>query len=248
MTAHFFDDLAAVIMVDGALFLLGYALVTLVAGHRGRIGLKLSTALYLSLAVALAANISHILLPLFTPAEGTVAPPDTAAFIQGVKVLVALLVGASAPITAFVLGDVLALLQVKGKQDAEAERAEYEDKLEAARQLYKAEVAEWEAGLRDAWNRRKSRIISIDRPAPAEIPGRNSGGIPAELPAGRSSNSIGDGGNGELWDKVAEYFTSNPAALNVKGKEAIEEMARGLGVGKTLVYDVRKHLKESRGE
>lgn len=242
--AHFVDDLAAVVMVDGALFLLGYALVTLV-DHKGRIGIKITTALYLSLAVALAANISQILLPLLTAVpEGAALDSGTAGFVNGVRVIVALLVGASAPINAFVLGDVLALLQVReARAERDADNA-HEDKVTAAKAAYREDLAAWESGLRDAWSRAKSRRISIERPAPAEIPARNSAEIPAEIPARAEFQGAELFGASAERDRVRAYFIQNPVALNLKGKSAMEEIGRGLGVSVTTVYAVRKDLKD----
>jgi hypothetical protein len=228
----FFTDLARITMIEGSLFLIGYALVKLVTkGRDTNYGPKLNFALHLSLAVALAANLSHVLIPILQ--AGAEADTDISRIL---RLLVGTLVGASAPINGFVLGDILALLQVRtdeGEQDAKAEHDE--------------RVRQWESALADEWKRKRSRVIRVERPLAPQIPAvSNSNGIPMEFPLENTPrrSSVGHTKDPEATPKTIEYFRRNPLELQFRGEAEAERIALEIGgVGTSTVYNIRTKMR-----
>lgn len=225
----------AVVVIEVAIVIMRYVLIV----QKSEDG-KLNTddlrawmryGFWLAFAVAILANlyasIKHV------PVVAPVAPV--------LDLVIALAVGVSAPMLAFISGDILASLYLR----SERRRAEL-------RARFDASLTDWQDARERSWNARKGdyglrlKVDNLSTPVSSSIPA-----IPMELPleANRktvpSVSTLGHSKKPNARQLTEEYFDQHADA----GQQNPLEIAQRLGVGKSTVYAVRaERAAESEGE
>lgn len=192
--------------------------------------------LLLAIAVALGANVYSVLKPHMT-GEGLKQVWDM------VSIIVAVLVGISAPVLAFIAGELFGLLTVEARERKATILTEYDQLTEG-----------WESALRDAWARDRAKWgarVSVERPAFPTNPSVST--VPMELPMetdgskGDSSPARSTLGHSKVPDaaeKVRRHLEEHPADLHMSGLK----LAQFLGVGKSTVYAIQAEIKNRQSE
>lgn len=218
----------AVIVIEVAIVIMRYVLVL----QRAEDG-KLNTddlrawmvgGFWLAFGVAILANlyasIKHV--PLVAP----VAPL--------LDLVIALAVGLSAPMLAFIAGDILASLYLRSERRRADLRARYE-----------AALSDWQTAREKSWNARKGDYglrLRVDN-----LPAATASMSALSEPDGQRTDVDGRGhGYGvgyvkrtDAQDRVRAYLDSNPDAISL----TVRELAATVGVGKTTVAEVVRQYK-----
>lgn len=155
--------------------------------------------------------------------------------------IVLLVLGFSAPVLAFISGDVLGMLAVMDASRARRADREYQDAMRI-----------WADGLNASWNAQKQRM-GVGAPSAVSITdGQKTAQNPA-LSVRTTTYGQADGrGHGygtgyerrnDARDKVRAYLEANPDAFNL----TVRDLAERAGVGKTVAASVRKEMISQDG-
>lgn len=155
-------------------------------------------------------------------------------FISGeVDLAISILVGLSAPVMAFVSGEVLAMTTVDGQHQQRQMDNDFDVKM-----------VEYQDAFLKAWDARKNKMVgavTVSKDASNSIPNLsigNSIGTPA-LP---SNSTVGHRKAPDAAERVRKYYTENPEALELSPLE----VSQLLGIGKSTVYNIRNEMKGSK--
>lgn len=144
--------------------------------------------------------------------------------------------GSSAPILAFISGDIIGMLVV-----ADASRQRRAD------DLYREQMEQWRAGLNEEWSRRQSQFgakidlrdmsVHVSKPSNGLSIGQLDGQTaPQALP---SASTLGHRKVANAAQIVRDYLTENPGAIEMNSRE----LAALLGVGKSTVNNVQQEFR-----
>lgn len=187
-----------------------------------------SVGMWLAFIVAVFANVHSTLK------AGGILP-------DWLDTVVLLVLGFSAPVLAFISGDVLGMLAVMDASRSRRADREYLDALRI-----------WSDGLNASWNAQKQRMGVSLPSATSAVDGQNASqniALSARTPLRTDANERGHGfGAGyerrhDARDKVRVYLLENPEAFNL----TVRELAEAVGVGKTVAAAVRKELLANEG-
>ena len=229
------EALLAVMVIEVFLVLGRYAFILLSAqdgeSNIGEVKAWMRAGFWIAFGIAVGANlyasIAH--LPIILPIKPIV------------DLIVAIAVGISAPLLAFISADILGILWAR----SERRRADL-------RTEYKAAQEEWFDAREKSWVARKKDYglrISLDAPPSTSIPALSNGnsiGIPAEKDVYASSGSIpaestlGHRKNRNARTLAEEWFDAYTGDVNTIDAESIY---KGLNIGKSTFYDVWKIRK-----
>lgn len=167
----------------------------------------------------------------------------------------------SAPVLAFITGDVLAMYQVqdRGKQRRHVEA--YEQKVREADEMNRAAQREWEEGLAKAWDANKARWggttnVRVERPSDPALDGRNFAALPRKLSTsvhlsnGQDTDGQVDSPYGHSFERkanaselVAAWLTQHPEDITAN----VRDLAARLNVGKSTVSKIQSQFKAQGG-
>ncbi len=178
----------------------------------------LRAGLGLVFTVAIGANVYST-----TRAVGFVSPE--------VDLFISIIVGLSAPVMAFVSGEVLAMTTVDGHHRQHALDAEYDVKM-----------VEYQDEFLKAWDARKSKImgsVTVSKEPSEHVPSPSIGISNGNhmLP---SASTVGHKKAPDAAERVRKYYSDNPEALELSPLE----VSQVLGIGKSTVYNVRNEMKK----
>lgn len=204
---------SAFVMVEVAIIVLSYVLIS--SALEEDVRRPLTLGLRLAMTVALAANVYSTV---------TAIDEELDPFNGGIAVLI----GIAAPILAKTCGDVLGQYTV----DLAARRAE-------ALQVYEDELSAWEEGLRRAWASKKSGMgatIKVEKPSTdtAVVHVQDVQDRPYGRPYGHGYSRENDART-----IVNEYLDENPTAVSM----SVRQLADMLGVSKSTVSNVKRERK-----
>jgi hypothetical protein len=191
--------------------------------------------IWLMFAILLSANIHNT----FKSQEIELHP--------AINTVILIFVSISAPVLAFIAGDMLAIDTIRIEQYLRRLLTEYDQKMK-----------DWSEGLNNAWDKNKSRwggTIRIESDPIPSLSNGHSNGIPLGIPP--SNGSLTGGSNGSLpvqfeaaastaghkkipmaSEIVRKYLLDHPEHLN-KASQVIQET----GVPKSTVYNVIAEIK-----
>lgn len=226
----------AVIVIEVAIVIMRYVLVL----QRAEDG-KLNTddlrawmvgGFWLAFGVAILANlyasIKHV--PLVAP----VAPL--------LDLVIALAVGLSAPMLAFIAGDILASLYLRSERRRADLRARYE-----------AALSDWQTAREKSWNARKGDYglrLRVDNLPAATASVRSLNSLnEANEQSERTYSANSSTGYSKRMDAkeiVRQFFAENPDRFNDRLDDLVVaiEQATGVKVGRTSIHNVRRELAE----
>lgn len=225
------EAILAVIVIEVFLVLGRYAWVLMSAQEGeeniGSVKTWMQAGFWIAFAIAVFANlyasVSH--LPIIAP------------YKEAIDLLIALLVGVSAPLLAFISADILGIQWVRSERRRAALKAAFD-----------SAVSEWFAARENSWNARKKDYglkISVAPTVSNSIPslsnGSSVGNGATSLP---SESTLGHKKAPNATAVVTEYFQNNPDALDGNAVD----IAKMLGVGKSTVYIVMGKMKKGAGE
>ena len=198
---------------------------------RNRVKKYTRNGLYFIVTVAVLANVVNVL-------EHNVAIPDDV-IIQtawsSVRIVIFLAVGISAPVMAFLTGEILAV-------DVLEHRSHYSKILAA----YEVKLAEWQDGLNRSWASQKKKwgaTIDIDnRVQRLSSVGDATDRDNLSVYNGQTDRQTLDTYNrvGDATDRAIQYLESNPDDMGM----TLRELANIIGVGKDSVSKAKKHLNQ----
>lgn len=186
--------------------------------------------LILAIAVALGANVYSVLKPHMT-GGGLKQIWDM------VSIVVAVLVGISAPVLAFIAGELFGLMNVQARERKVFILKEYENAIEA-----------WESELRDAWARDRAKWgakVSVERPASVSLSDTSvrpslSATDTADGQPDKHGYGVGYVRTSDATQRVIDYLNANADA----GQMTVRQLADAVGVGKTTAAAVLKKWQE----
>lgn len=148
-----------------------------------------------------------------------------------IDLAIRIIVGLSAPVTAFVCGEVLAMTGV----DGQAKQRELDT-------AYTVKLVEYQEEFLKAWDARKSKWVGTVRVSnePQHSIPSVSNGIPLENRVLPSASTIGHKKAPDAAERVRKYYSENPEALELSPLE----VSQLLGVGKSTVYNIRNEMKK----
>ncbi len=148
-----------------------------------------------------------------------------------IDLAIRIVVGLSAPVTAFVCGEVLAMTGVDGQAKQRLLDTEHAVKL-----------VEYQEEFLKAWDARKSKWVGAVRVSiePQHSIPNVSNGIPLESHALPSASTIGHKKAPDAAERVRKYYLEHPEALELSPLD----VSQVLGVGKSTVYNVRNEMKK----
>jgi hypothetical protein len=187
-------------------------------------------------SVMFVANVYYVL-------QINVIPDDAGGAWSAIRVVIYLAVGASAPVVAFITGDILAIDVLK-----------HRSRQTRAQEQYDAQLATWIEALNEQWKRdRRNWGANVDIQVSKPVSVQPSNVLPSytERPSVRPSNGQDNGHSGasgyeyvsNASDKVRAYLVQFPEDANMN----VRELADKIGVGKSTVSVVRADMKK-RGE
>jgi hypothetical protein len=219
------EAILAVVVIEVAIVIMRYVIV-LQKSEDGKLNADdlrnwMTGGFWLAFGVAILANLyaslKHVeVLATLTPV---------------MDVVIALAVGISAPMLAFIAGDILASLYLR----SERRRAELRSRFETA-------LTEWQELRERSWNARKGdyglrlKVESLSAPSSNSIPS-----LPMEFPLEAqteiipAASTVGHKKQPMARQIVETYFDEHPEAL----QQSPLEVAAALGIGKSTVYTVR---------
>jgi hypothetical protein len=182
--------------------------------------------LALSIAVALGANVYSVLKPhMVDGLEGV---------WDAVKIGVSVLVGISAPVLAFIAGELFGLLTVEARARQSQILAEHDAAVEA-----------WREGLREAWARDRVKwgaSVKVER-APSAVLSETAARpvlSASDAQADKHGYGVGYVRMPDASQRVIDYLTANAEA----GQMTVRQLAEVVGVGKTTAAAALKKWKE----
>lgn len=180
---------------------------------------QMTAGILMALAVATVANIHAI------------AKENNVYVAEWVDTIILLLVAISAPILAFVSGDILGMEAVAAQ-----------NKQENADKVYERKMRTWKAGLNRSWEREKAKLgVEIRVSAPDGRTGHGDNVRPlSALPDGQN-HGYGQGyqRRTDAQDTVRSHLEAHPEDMAL----TVRELADKLNVGKTTVSDVIRSLR-----
>lgn len=156
--------------------------------------------------------------------------------------IVLLVLGFSAPVLAFISGDVLGMLAVMDASRARRAEREYLDAMKL-----------WADGLNASWNAQKQRMgVGAPSVQPVQVNSLNAAvNERSELePRTYSANSsTGYTKRMDAKTVIREFFESNPDKLNARLDDLVIEITEltGVKVGRTSIHNVRKEMMSQDG-
>jgi cytochrome c biogenesis protein CcdA len=173
----------------------------------------------LGLVVALGANLYSSLKPIFADATET-----SAAGWDVVQLIVFILVGISAPILAFIAGEVFGMLDVEERQARAKTIEDYENALLA-----------WEEGLRVAWgeaeNQWGARVkLKVERPSAVRLSdtsvrlsdtGRQTDNV-SDKQSDRHGHGVGYTRRHNAMQMVIDHLNAQPEAATLTARQLAE--------------------------
>lgn len=187
------------------------------------------TGLYFIVTVAIAANVVYVI-------ERNMTIPDDP-LIQntwnGVRLVIFLAVGFSAPVIAFLTGEILAV-----------DVLEHQSRFNRAMERYEAEYKEWVEALNRSWSSQRKKWggavdVSLEQIDPVQLPSAKR----PMLSNGTDTRTTGYGYNRseDASDLVRSYLKDNPDNHNL----SVRQLAEIIGVGKSTVSRVRKEMQDN---
>ncbi len=184
--------------------------------------------LALAISVALGANVYSVLKPHMVG--------ELTSIWQGVSIIVATLVGISAPVLAFIAGELFGLMNVEARERKNTVFNEHEQLTEA-----------WEAGLRDAWARDRAKWgarVSVERPVSVVLPDAPVRPV-LSAPDGQADKhgyGVGYVRASDAFQRVIDYLSANADA----GQMTVRQLADAVGVGKTTAAAALKKWQQQQ--
>lgn len=195
--------------------------------------------------IMLIANVFYVL-------DANVLTGVTSGLWAGVRVVIYLAIGASAPVIAFITGDILAIDVLK-----------HRSRQTAARERYEAAMNEYNAQIVDAWNRAKGKWganVDIQVSKPAAVHSLNTGmneqpshsftvhSVNTGVNERNSANVTGYSKQMSARDYLKQWFTDNPEYIHsTDSVDVLHQLftnQTGVKVGRTSVHNVRKELQK----
>lgn len=198
--------------------------------------------LVLAIAVALGANVYSVLKPHMT--EGGLKQ-----VWDMVSIVVAVLVGISAPVLAFIAGELFGLLTVEARERKATILTEFDQQTE-----------DWESALRDAWARDRIKWgarVSVERPsAIQQIPADKFTPIHSLHSVNEAVNerdvNTANGYTKQMnaREVIKAFFEANPDAIDLNLDVLVTRITSEMGVkiGRTSIHNVRRDLKNEQSE
>lgn len=171
----------------------------------------------LGLVVALGANLYSSLKPIFADATET-----SAAGWDVVQLIVFILVGISAPILAFIAGEVFGMLDVEERQARAKTIEDYENALVA-----------WEEGLRAAWKQAEGQWgakVKVERLSAVRLPdtsvrlsdtGRQTDNV-SDKQSDRHGHGVGYTRRHNAMQMVIDHLNAQPEAATLTARQLAE--------------------------
>jgi hypothetical protein len=211
--------------------------------------------LYFILTIAVMANIYYVLQ------SSTSIAIDFSDVWGWVRIVIFLFIGTSAPLTALMTGDILAmdvlrhranarrdiqLWEEKLERDLEAwrtktarEYAQWESKCEAIKADYDSRLNQWNEGLKQSWDRNKAKWdgavnIQVAKPEPARL------SLSEQTDSRQTKSGMGYGRLSNATDEAYQWLIDNPDSQ----AKTVRELAEIIGVGKDSVAKAKKRLSE----
>ena len=178
--------------------------------------------------IMLIANIYYVLQ------SNNVIPADIGGMWHGVRIVIYLAIGASAPVVAFITGDILAIDVLK-----------HRSRQKTAQELYEQQMVEWREGLNEAWSKAKGKWganvdIQVSTPKQTiQTPPQLSSVVSSEQTDSRQSG-YGFKRASSAVDMATEWLIANPDKLDL----SVRELADMIGVGKDSVARAKKELQK----
>lgn len=208
--------------------------------RHGHVKKLINRGLWLAFAVAVVANLHHTL-----KMQGFDWQP--------LNFSIAVMLGISAPVLAFISGDIAGMLSAVDAVRQRRADKEYNDAMVA-----------WREELNSSWAREKSRwnvkIETVSSPAIEAQSGANSHvhsvnsvneyGEQSDTQPYSANSANGYSKRMDARSVIREYFDRNPAMLTARLDELVPaiEAQSGAKVGRTSVHNVRKEILSSKQE
>jgi hypothetical protein len=150
-----------------------------------------------------------------------------------IRIVIFLFIGTSAPVVAFLTGEIWAIDKIK-----------HDVRLRKQNEIYNEAYQEWEIGLVNSWNSQKKKWggqVNISVSEPVQSDGQMDG---QRLMLSNRTDNGRTNGHGYDYvsnasDKVRAYFMENPEHKGWK----VRDLAEVIGVGKSTVSSVRKEMQ-----
>lgn len=215
--------------------LIAYAYVrTRLEGHNNARFLRmLQAGLWLTFIMTVAANVNHTL-------KDAMSRPLSVEHISVIGVpldyLIAILLGAGAPMLALISGDVLAMLAVVGEEKYATAKADYDQ-----------QIIVWRDGLNRSFAsvQRRPSVRPVDQlpdnaPAPSVRPSAPAPDVYPVRPP-RPSADPDPAGQSDKKQQVIDHLRANPEDMSL----GVREIAAKLGVGKTVAAEGKNAARAS---
>jgi hypothetical protein len=183
--------------------------------------------------IMLIANIYYVLQ------SNNVIPADIGGMWHGVRIVIYLAIGASAPVVAFITGDILAIDVLK-----------HRSRQKTAQELYEQQMVEWREGLNEAWGKAKGKWganVDIQVSKPVEIQNRHilsvstHTDIQTEPTIQTAQSGYGYTRISNAVERALEWYTANPDSLDVP----VRKLEQTIGVGKDSINKARAIYKQT---
>lgn len=222
-SAEFIIAVAVFVMIEMAVVTFAYSATESEANAEAAHHVKRLTrgGMWFIVTIMILGNVYYVLSSnVDIPTEGALA-----GIWSFTRVTIFLLIGTSAPVIAFMTGDILAIDVIKHR--AKSKRAEQE---------HLAAYAEWAEGLQASWNAQKRRWggnvdIQVSKPEPVYLSSVQTD--TRQTPSGSGFNRVSS-----ATDKALEWLIANPEQQD----KSVRELAEIIGVGKDSVAKAKKQL------
>ena len=181
-------------------------------------------------AVMFVANVYYVL-------QINVIPADAGGVWSAIRVVIYLAVGASAPVVAFITGDILAIDVLK-----------HRSRQTRAQEQYDAQLATWIDALNEQWNKQKGKWganvdIQVSTPKKTQTDAHQLSSTVSQV----SSQATDTRQTGYGYTRVSTaietakaYLIEHPEAIDL----SVRELADVIGVGKDSVARAKKELQK----
>jgi uncharacterized membrane protein len=149
----------------------------------------------------------------------------------------------SAPVLAFITGDIMAMYQMQDRVKQRRHLEDYEKKKREVEDANRAAARAYEEDLNKAWDANKSRWggsanIRIERPEPGQAAWTQNGALPAN-----SSNVLSSVSNGQIVGQVDSHF-GHKMERNALGSQTVWDY---LEANPDAAYTPSRHLEAKIG-
>lgn len=166
------------------------------------------------------------------------------------QVFILLGMAISAPVLAFITGDILAVYQVQDRVKQRKHIETYEQRVREVEEQNRVITREWNDGLARAWEANKARWggttnVRVERPSAHSLPVQ-----PVQPVHSLNSVNSANGYTKQMDSRsiIQQFFANHPEHFNGKLDELVVMIKdeTGVKVGRTSIHNVRKEMTQYR--